>query len=75
MGLLSCHHMVMMAHRVFAKPVDLFKVEQRTAYQKEGDLILLEKDDAPRSHWPLGKVLKTFPGDDRRVRVLLMFVN
>ena len=44
-------------------------------YQKEGDLILLEKDDAPRSHWPLGKVLKTFPGDDRRVRVLLMFVN
>lgn len=31
---------------------------------KEGDLILLKKDDAPPSHWPLGQVLKTFRGDD-----------
>ena len=35
---------------------------------KEGDLILI-KNDAPRSHWPLGRILKTFPGRDGRVRM------
>ena len=23
----------------------------------------------PRSHWPLGRILKTFPGSDGRVRM------
>ena len=36
---------------------------------KEGDLILMKNDDAPRSHWPLGRILKTFPGRDGRVRM------
>ena len=36
---------------------------------KEGDLILIKNDDAPRSHWPLGRILKTFPGRDGRVRM------
>ena len=36
---------------------------------KEGDLILLKSDDVPRSHWPLGQILKTFPGSDGRVRM------
>ena len=40
--------------------------EQRNL--KEGDLILIKNDDAPRSHWPLGRVQKTFPGSDGRVR-------
>ena len=34
---------------------------------QEGDLILLKTDDAPRSHWPLCRVVKTFPGSDGRV--------
>ena len=42
--------------------------EQRNL--KEGDLILLKNDVAPRSHWPLGKVVKTFPGDDGRERTV-----
>ena len=42
--------------------------EQRNL--KKGDLILLKTDDAPRSHWPLGRVVKTFPGDDGRVRTV-----
>ena len=41
--------------------------EQRNL--KEGDLILLKSDDVPRSHWPLGRILKTFPGSDGRVRM------
>ena len=42
--------------------------EQRNL--QEGDLILLKTDDAPRSHWPLGRVVKTFPGSDGRVRIV-----
>ena len=41
--------------------------EQRNL--QEGDLILLKTDDAPRSHWPSGRVVKTFPGSDGRVRM------
>ena len=41
--------------------------EQRNL--KEGDLILLKSDDVPRSHWPLERILKTFPGSDGRVRM------
>ena len=33
------------------------------------DLVLLKSDDVPRSHWPLGRILKTFPGSDGRVRM------
>ena len=36
---------------------------------KEGDLVLLKSDDVPRSHWPLGPILKTFPRSDGRVRM------
>ena len=36
---------------------------------QQGDLILLKNEDAPRSHWPLARILKTFPGSDGRVRV------
>ncbi|KAL9974310.1 hypothetical protein ACROYT_G011331 [Oculina patagonica] len=41
--------------------------EQRNL--KEGDLILIKNDDAPRSHWPLGRILKAFPRKDGRVRI------
>ena len=41
--------------------------EQRN--HKEGDLNLLKTDDALRSHWPLGRILKTIPGSDSRVRM------
>ena len=41
--------------------------EQRNL--QERDLILLKNDDASRSHWPLRRILKTFPGSDGRVRM------
>ena len=34
----------------------------------KGDVILIKNDDAPRSHWPLGRVKKIFPVSDGRVR-------
>ena len=41
--------------------------EQRNL--QEGEFVLLKNDDAPRSHCPLGRILKTFPGSDGRVRM------
>ena len=36
---------------------------------KEGDPVHLKSDDVPRSHRPLGRILKTFPRSDGRVRM------
>ena len=34
----------------------------------EGDLVLFVNTNSPRGCWPLGRVLRAFPGDDERVR-------
>ena len=34
-----------------------------------GDLVLVVDDNSPRGRWLLGRVIKTFPGPDDRVRV------
>ena len=36
---------------------------------REGDLVFIVDENSPRGCWPLGHVLRVFPGDDRRVRV------
>ena len=41
--------------------------EQRNL--QERDLILPKNYDAPRSHWPLGRILKTLPESDGRVHM------
>ena len=35
-----------------------------------GDLVLVVDDNSPRGRWLLGRVCKTFPGHDNRVRVV-----
>ena len=35
---------------------------------KIGDLVLLKPDSVPRSHWPLARIMNTFPGRDNIVR-------
>ena len=35
-----------------------------------GDIVLLQEDDLIPTKWPLGKVVKTFPGRDQLVRVV-----
>ena len=35
-----------------------------------GDLVLVVDDNSPRGRWLLGRVVKTFPGHDHRVRVV-----
>ena len=35
-----------------------------------GDIVLVLQPDAPRGHWPLGRVMETKPGPDGHVRVV-----
>lgn len=35
----------------------------------EGDVVIMLEDNLPRGHWPLARVMRTFPGKDGRVRV------
>lgn len=37
---------------------------------KIGDIVLAISPDCPRAHWPLGRVLEVFPGQDGHVRVV-----
>ena len=37
---------------------------------KVGDVIFVMSPDTPRGKWPLGRVVKVFPGKDSRVRVV-----
>ena len=34
----------------------------------EGDLVLFVDENSPRGCWPLGHVIRAFPGDNGRVR-------
>ena len=36
---------------------------------KIGDIVLAISPDCPRAHWPLGRVLEVFPGQDGHVPV------
>jgi hypothetical protein len=42
---------------------------------KVGDLVLLIDTNSPRGKWPLGKVMKTYPGDDSVVRVVDVLIE
>ena len=35
---------------------------------REGDVVLMVDDQAPRGYWPLATVKRTVPGEDGRVR-------
>ena len=37
---------------------------------QEGDIVLLQNSTTPRGEWPLGRITKTFKGEDDRVRVV-----
>jgi hypothetical protein len=37
---------------------------------KEGDVVVIIEENGTRSSWPLGRVVKTYPGTDSRVRVV-----
>ena len=38
-----------------------------------GDIVLLKEIDSGRTHWPLARILETYPGDDGCVRVVKIF--
>ena len=37
---------------------------------KVGDLVLVVEQNVPRGKWPLGRIIKTYPGDDEITRVV-----
>ncbi|KFD47304.1 hypothetical protein M514_11814 [Trichuris suis] len=37
---------------------------------KDGDVVFLVEGDNPRGTWPLGKIIKSYPGPDDAVRVV-----
>jgi hypothetical protein len=50
-------------------------LHQRTKWRRRqrnvevGNLVLVTDDALIRGHWPMGRIIKTFPGDDGAVRV------
>ena len=54
--------------------VSLLNIWKRWHAQKQnlavGDVVLCVMPDAPRGQWPLGRIVGTFPGDDKEVRVV-----
>ena len=42
---------------------------------EEGDVVLVISQDTPRGKWPLGRVLKVYPGKDGHVRVVKVKVG
>jgi len=45
------------------------KWKNRTNPVKVNDIVLIADSNAPRNCWPMGKVMKTYPGKDGHVRV------
>ena len=37
---------------------------------KKGDLVILQEQDVPRSHWPIGRVMEIYPGQDGVVGIV-----
>ena len=37
---------------------------------KKGDLVILQEKNVPRSHWPIGRVMEIYPGQDGIVRIV-----
>ena len=37
---------------------------------KFGDLVIIQSENIPRPHWPLGRVIETYPGNDGIVRTV-----
>ena len=35
-----------------------------------GDLVVIQTDNVPRSHWPLGRIIETYPGVDGALRTV-----
>ena len=35
-----------------------------------GDVVIVRSTDTPRGKWPLGRIVKVFPGKDNKVRVV-----
>ncbi len=57
------------AHNARSKWRDCHRITQ------EGDLVLIKDEVLTVRSWPLGRVIRTYPGTDVRVRVVDVFCN
>lgn len=48
--------------------IERAKWNTRTKNIEVGDVVLVVMQNAPPTHWPLGRIMATFPGDDGAVR-------
>lgn len=48
----------------------IYKWNQATYSIQEGSLVLVVDERYPPSKWPLGRIIKTHPGKDGRIRVV-----
>lgn len=56
-------------HREFIDhQIERSKWRQQQANIKIGTVVLIKLDNSPPTHWPLGLIVKVFPGDDGNVR-------
>jgi len=42
---------------------------------EEGDIVMIISPESPRAHWPLGKVIEVYPGQDGYVRSVKLQVG
>jgi hypothetical protein len=48
---------------------------QKGITPKEGDMVLIEKDETPKSTWKMGQIIETIKGKDNRIRVAKILSN
>lgn len=51
-----------------SQQIERSKWSTRNRDVKVGDMVLIRLDNLPPTHWPLGRIVETFPGDDGAVR-------
>ncbi|GFS58391.1 integrase catalytic domain-containing protein [Trichonephila clavipes] len=48
----------------------LKQINEKSSYElKVGDIVLIENEDKKRAFWPLGRIVKLYPGKDNYVRL------
>ncbi|KAM8707485.1 hypothetical protein ACLKA7_011554 [Drosophila subpalustris] len=59
-----------MVRRILARAASQTQMETVNAHIKEDMLVLIKEDNIPVMSWPMGRIVKTYPGQDNHVRVV-----
>ena len=54
----------------------LKQTDKKSSYElKVGDIVLIENEDKKRTFWPLGRIVKLYPGKDNNVRLVKVKIS